>query len=120
MSANEIANQLAAMVVFQPAASQGAVTHGKSVGVDQTVLTSNLGITRTGTGRYTVSLIDKIPGGATLGVGAVGGGSVAAGFILSVGTNGDGDMTIAVNTDAGAASDTPLVTAFLHKFPTIS
>jgi hypothetical protein len=120
MSANEIANQLAAMVVFQPAASQGAVTHGRAVGVDQTVLTSNLGITRTGTGRYTVSLIDKIPGGASLQVGAVGGGSVAAGFILSVGVDSNGDMTVAVNTDAGAASDSPLVTAILHRFPTVS
>lgn len=117
MSANEIANQLHAMFVFQPAASQGAVVVGKTVGVDQTVLTSNLGITRTGTGRYTVSLIDKIPGGTTPAVGGVGSGSVGAGFVLSVGIDANGDALIAVNTDAGAASDVPLVTAFVHRFP---
>ena len=120
MAANEISNLLAAMIVFQPAASQGAVTVGQTVNIDETVLTSNKGVTRTGTGRYTVSLIDKIRGGTTVNVGAIGGGSVAAGYTQAVSVDANGDMLIAVNTDAGVASDVPLVTAFLLKFPTIS
>lgn len=120
MAANEISNVVAAMVVFQPAASQGAVVVGQTVNVDETVLTSNKGITRTGTGRYTVSLVDKIRGGTTVNVGAVGGGAIAAGFTQQVSVDANGDMLIAVNTDAGAASDVPLVTAFLLRFPTIS
>lgn len=117
MSANEITNAIAAMVVFQPAASQGAVTVGRTVNVDQTDVTANLGIKRTGVGRYTVVLVEKQRGGASLQVGAIGFGNAAAGFILSVGVDANGDMAIAVNTDAGAASDVPLVTAGLVRFP---
>ncbi len=117
MAANEIANLVAAMIVFQPAASQGAVQVFNCVGVDQLVLTANKGVTRVGVGRYTVSLVDKISVGPNFGGIALGTG--AAAYIVTGSIDVNGDLVVNVDTNAGAPSDASPVYMMVFRFPSI-
>lgn len=117
MAANEISNLVAAMIVFQPAATQGAVQVFNCVGVDQLVPTANKGVTRVGVGRYTVSLVDKISPGPNFGAIALGTG--AAAYIVTCSIDINGDLVVNIDTNAGAPSDVSPAYAIVFRFPSI-
>jgi hypothetical protein len=119
MSANEIANRVHAMITFHPAATQGAITVYRTVGVDEAAPGTTRGVERLATGRYKVYLVDKVtPPTNPAGPDIVGFGTSDAGFILSVGADTDGNMLVGLDTNAGAATDAPSALCGCVRFPT--
>ena len=112
MSANEIANKVHAMIMFNPAALQADVLVHRSVGVDQIAEGTQLGVERIGVGRYKVHLVDKLDV-----FGGVASGSCAAGVILSSGIDVDGNWLVQTDTNAGAPTDASLAAVVLFRFP---